>query len=152
MPDMTPPHPGSPRGLALFVLAAALLSPFADARSAATPQQDPPPGFVATYLAEARGKLGEGDLLGARAATERALERDRNSLDALQLLARIGQMQSDLDTAVHSLHRWLDVFDSRNRGKNPPERKVIGQSLVVSPGSNPAGGTVSNPICIQLGL
>ena len=30
--------------------------------------------------------------------------------------------------------------------------QVIGQSLVVSPGSNPAGGTVSNPICIQLGL
>jgi hypothetical protein len=30
--------------------------------------------------------------------------------------------------------------------------QLIGQSLVVSPGSNPAGGTVSNPICINLGL
>lgn len=30
--------------------------------------------------------------------------------------------------------------------------QLVGQSVVVSPGSNAAGGTVSNPLCINLGL
>ena len=30
--------------------------------------------------------------------------------------------------------------------------QIIGQSIVVSPGSNVAGGTVSNPLCISVGL
>lgn len=127
---MTLPQPRPPRGLTLFVFAAALLCPFAKARSAAPPHpQDPPTGFVAAYLAEAKGKLGEGDLLAARAAAERALERDRNSLPALRLLAQIAQQQQDLDTAVHSLHRWLDVEGARNRGKNLPERKAVHEVL-----------------------
>jgi tetratricopeptide (TPR) repeat protein len=91
--------------------------------------QDPQIGFVASYLTEAKGRLADGDLPGARAAVERALERDRNSLAALQLLANIAQQQKDLDTTVHSLHRWLDVFDARNRGKNPPERKATNEWL-----------------------
>ena len=73
-----------------------------------------PVGFVASYLAEARGQLQAGDVAAARAAIDRALERDGKSLLALQLLAEIAVRQEDLDTAVHTLHRWLEVWDGRS--------------------------------------
>src|SRR5258708_1684499 len=69
------------------------------------------PGFVASYLAEARGHLEHNELLPARAAVNRALERDDHHLAALQLLGEIAEQQDDRDTAVHSWHRWLDVWD-----------------------------------------
>ena len=81
--------------------------------AALLPAQDVPTGFVATYLAEARGALQAGDVAAARAAVDRALERDARSLPALQLLAEIAARQTDTDTAVHTLHRWLEVFDAR---------------------------------------
>ena len=92
--------------------------------------QDAGPGFVTGYLQEATGKLSEGKLDEARAATERALERDANSLPALQLLAQIAQQQRDLDIAVHSLHRWLEVHETRT-GKNGLKlRKPIQETLL----------------------
>ena len=75
--------------------------------------QAPPVGFVAGYLTEARGQLQAGDVAAARTAVDRALERDARSLPALQLLAEIAAQQHDTDTAVHTLHRWLEVFDAR---------------------------------------
>ncbi|MCR9246396.1 MAG: hypothetical protein NXI31_15290 [bacterium] len=95
-----------------------------------TPAQneEKPLGFVASYLTEARGKLAAGDTAGARAAADRALERDPKSLPALELLAQIAQVQGDLDTAVHSLHRWLEVHDTRSR-KRTPERKAVHDRL-----------------------
>lgn len=87
--------------------------------------QDPPPGFVSSYLQEAEGKRSEGKLDEARKATERALERDPNSLAALLLLAKIAEEQKDLDIAVHSLHRWLDVQEARTGKKGRKARKPI---------------------------
>lgn len=107
------------RAIATVLLVATLL-PFAHVRS-----QEPPTGFVTSYLREAEGKLGEGKLDEARKATERALERDPNSLAALLLLARIAEQQKDLDIAVHSLHRWLDVHEARTGKKGKKERKPI---------------------------
>ncbi|MCA8974478.1 MAG: tetratricopeptide repeat protein, partial [Planctomycetes bacterium] len=128
-----PPHqPRFLRGTTLFALTlgAALLCPLARARATATaPQQQGPTGFVTAYLQEARGKLAEGDTTAARAAAERALERDPNSLAALRLLAEIAQQQHDLDTTVHSLHRWLDVHDARYRKQPLPERKLVHEAL-----------------------
>ena len=92
--------------------------------------QDAGPGFVTGYLQEATGKLSEGKLDEARAATERALERDANSLPALQLLAQIAQQQQDLDIAVHSLHRWLEVHETRTGKKGLKLRKPIQETLL----------------------
>ncbi|MDO8348825.1 MAG: hypothetical protein Q7T30_01215, partial [Planctomycetota bacterium] len=108
--------------LSLALSLALLASPLANA-------QDPHPGFVATYLAEARGQLAAGDTMAARAAIDRALERDGRSLPALQLLAAIATSQNDLDTAVHALHRWLDVFDARRDKKVAAERKAVFDQL-----------------------
>jgi tetratricopeptide (TPR) repeat protein len=107
----------SPTPLAIAALAVALF-PCASAIA-----QDP--GFVAGYLAEASGHLEQGELVPARAAVERALERDDHHLGALQLLGEIAVKQRDLDTAVHALHRWLDVFDSRPGNKDSKERKAM---------------------------
>jgi len=85
---------------------------------------DPPAGFVAAYVAEARGKLEAGDLVAARYAAVRALERDANSGPALAVLAEIAQRQNDLDTAVHALHRWLAIDEFRHREQVTPARKA----------------------------
>ena len=86
-------------------------------------------GVAAGYLQEAEGHLAAGDLAEARAATERALERDPNSLSALRLLARIAEQQSDLDIAVHSLHRWLEVQEVRTGRKGKKARKPVHEQL-----------------------
>lgn len=115
------------RGLATVLLVASLNT---GALFAQLPGQSHPPiGFVASYLKEAEGKLAEGKLDEARTATERALERDPNSLSALQLLARIAQKQEDLDIAVHSLHRWLEVQEARTGRKGKKQRKAILEQL-----------------------
>jgi tetratricopeptide (TPR) repeat protein len=82
----------------------------------------PAPSFVAAYLDAAKGHLAADELPAAKAAVERALERDPNSLPALRLLADVAQRLPDADQAVHALHRWLDVFDARRSGKLPTER------------------------------
>lgn len=88
-------------------------------------QADPPAGFVASYVAEARDHLAKDDLPAARAAVERALERDDRDLGALQLRAEIAERQGDRDGAVHGWHRWLDVWDSRQGRKAGKERKAV---------------------------
>ncbi|MFY9344704.1 MAG: hypothetical protein WAT39_19590 [Planctomycetota bacterium] len=98
--------------------------------SASAQEPAPSPGFVATYLDEARGHLAAGDLTAALTAVDRALERDAKSLPALQLRAEIAQRLTDTDAAVHTLHRWLDVFDARRDGKVPAQRKVVFDQLV----------------------
>lgn len=110
-----------------FALAVALVAhaPFPPPGAGRSAPQDPPPGFVASYLQEARGKLAAGDAAGARSAVGRALERDGNSLEALRLFAEIAVQQGDLDTAVHALHRWLGVEATRTRGKPGPDRKIV---------------------------
>lgn len=102
--------------------------------------QQAQPGFVATYLDEARGQLAAGDVAAARAAVDRALERDARSLPALELLAEIALRQQDADTAVHSLHRWLDVFDARAGRKVGPERKAVADRLLPLDSEAPSWG------------
>jgi tetratricopeptide (TPR) repeat protein len=113
--------------LATFLLAGSLAAN--PARAQDPGQSQPPTGFVAGYLQEAEGHLAAGDLAEARAATERALERDPNSLSALRLLARIAEQQSDLDIAVHSLHRWLEVQEVRTGRKGKKARKPVHEQL-----------------------
>ncbi|MCU0865797.1 MAG: hypothetical protein MUC36_18585 [Planctomycetes bacterium] len=109
-----------------------LLSIFASWFAVAVPGQQEPVGFVASYLAEARGQLQAGDLAGAKAAVERALERDGKSLPALQLLAEIAVRLDDRDTAVHMQHRWLEVFDARTdpKAKAGPEALAERKALL----------------------
>ena len=92
--------------------------------------QQPAPGFVAGYLAEARACLARDELGPARIAVGRALERDDHDLAALQLLAEIAERQQDLDTAVHALHRWIDVFDSRAGSKVARDRQQVLEHLL----------------------
>ncbi|HLQ37102.1 MAG TPA: hypothetical protein VK348_04845 [Planctomycetota bacterium] len=106
-----------------------LLLPLLAAPHSATAQAEP--GFVASYLAEARGHLEHHELLPARAAVDRALERDDHHLAALQLLGEIAEQQDDRDTAVHSWHRWLDVWDSKPGSKQGKERKAVFDHLLV---------------------
>jgi len=110
-------------GLAIGLLAASLAT--GPARSQEPGSSQPPIGFVQTYLQEAEGQLAAGKLKEARAATERALERDPNSLSALLLLAKVAEAQQDLDIAVHSLHRWLEVQEVRTGRKGKRQRKPI---------------------------
>lgn len=105
---------------------------------------DQQPGFVGTYLAEAKGQLAAGDVAAARAAVDRALERDARSLPALQLLAEIARRQNDTDTAVHAFHRWLDVFDARPGKKVPAERKGVFDVLLPLDAEAPSWGKLQS--------
>jgi tetratricopeptide (TPR) repeat protein len=98
------------------------------------------PGFVSTYLDEARGQLAAGDVAAARAAVDRALERDERSLPALELLADVALRQQDVDTAVHALHRWLDVADARSGRRPGPARKVVSDRLLPLDSEAPSWG------------
>jgi len=72
-------------------------------------QGDP---FIEKYLGTAARLVEEGDLPGARAAVERALERDDKHLGALRELGRLAKLDGDNDVASWSLHRWLQIVDS----------------------------------------
>ncbi|MFO1077605.1 MAG: hypothetical protein U1E73_07750 [Planctomycetota bacterium] len=113
-------HRSRPLRAAALFLALLGASPLA----AQTPGGDQPTGFVAAYLAEAQGELAKGNTAAARTAVERALERDWNSMPALLLCADVAQAMNDLDTAVHALHRWLDIHDVRFRRKPEAARKT----------------------------
>lgn len=117
------PSPGCSVLAALLLLLGALANGPVRAQEAG-------PGFVSSYLKEAEGKLATDQLDDARRAVDRALERDANSLPALELLSRIAHRQGDLDIAVHSLHRWLDVHESRTGKKGKRARKPVQERLL----------------------
>ncbi len=75
------------------------------------------PGFVQGYLQQAEAALAAADLPAARAAVERALERDDRSLPAWHLLRRVAAAQQDRDAAVHAAHRWLDLWETAGPGR-----------------------------------
>lgn len=76
--------------------------------------QDPVPApFVRQYLAQAHATFEAGEIGAAAASVRRALERDDRNLEALTLLAEIAEKSGDRDTAVHTLHRWIEVFDAQ---------------------------------------
>jgi len=91
--------------------------------------------FIDKYLASARSLVEADDLPAARAAVERALERDDQHLNALELLVAVCVAQNDLDAATWALHRWVTVVDAAN--KSPVSRtnrkQVVEQLLLLDP-------------------
>ena len=87
--------------------------------------------FVRGYLDEARGHLENAKLVEARAAADRALERDAQHLGALLLLADITEQQGDRDASVHALHRWLDVYDGREGKQDKRRRQAVLDRLLL---------------------
>lgn len=104
-------------------LAAALLA-------TAVVAQEPTP-FLEAYLQKARELHAEGQTEPARIAVQRALERNDRSLAALRLLAELAKTVSDLDQAVHSLHRWTDIVQAQSKAPVPAaERKAVAEELL----------------------
>ncbi|MBI5850281.1 MAG: hypothetical protein HZB39_04475 [Planctomycetes bacterium] len=109
--------------LASLLLSAALAFAPQDAA------QDPATN-VATLIAEARAELARPDHAKARAAIDRALERDPVDLNALLLSSQIAEAATDKDRATHDLHTWLDLVDSlpktarEQKSRLAPERKT----------------------------
>ncbi len=68
-----------------------------------------PSTFLEKYVVKAEHLRGEGDIPAAMAAVQRALERNANSLRALELEAELAQEMHDMDRAVHAMHRWSDL-------------------------------------------
>lgn len=82
--------------------------------------------YLDKYLGNAARLRAEGDLGAARAAIEKALERDDRHLDALQALAELAQASGDIDTSVWAYHRWLSVVDASNKpGASRKVRKEV---------------------------
>lgn len=88
--------------------------------------------FIDKYLASATEKLAANEPEAARAAIERALERDDQHLGALLALADVCEKLGDQDAAVYSLHRWLDVVDAAEKSPVPrAKRKEIFERLLL---------------------
>jgi tetratricopeptide (TPR) repeat protein len=86
--------------------------------------------FLDKYLGTAERLRSEGDLIGARAAVEKALERDDQHLGALKALAELSAQSSDKDMAVWAYHRWLQVVDASSKsGASKSQRKAVLASL-----------------------
>jgi len=100
------------------------LSDSAGIVSASKSNGDP---YLDKYLGNAARLRAEGNLAAARAAVEKALERDDRHLDALQALAELAQAAGDIDTSVWAYHRWLSVVDAAK--KPAASRKVRKQVL-----------------------
>src|SRR5690606_19859170 len=100
----------------------------------AVPAQDPPPS-VPALLQAARADLAAGDAARARAAIDRALERDPVHLDALLVSAAVARALDDVDRAVHDLHSWLALHDARPRAQQDrrARRKVEAELLALDP-------------------
>lgn len=126
--------PGMPPSVHPFA-ASVLLAAVAMAQS---------PGFVAGYVDEGRAALAAGDLPAARAAVDRALERDGRSLPALDLLVDVALRQQDQDTAVHALHRWLDVYDARTPKLPDKPRQAVFERLLPLDAEAPAWGRLQS--------
>ncbi len=98
---------------------AALSSPAATSSRPLAGNGDP---YLDKYLGNAARLREEGDVAGARAAIEKALERDDRHLEALRALAELAEEGGDIDTSVWAYHRWLNVVDSAK--KPAASRKV----------------------------
>lgn len=71
------------------------LFPLLGSAIAVAPGGDP---FIEKYLSTAERLREDGDEIGARAAVERALERDDQHLGALKILAELATASEDFDT------------------------------------------------------
>lgn len=71
--------------------------------------------FIEKYLSTAERHKAEGNMAAARAAVERALERDDKHLGALKSLAELALEGNDADTAAWAYHRWLQVVESAEK-------------------------------------
>jgi tetratricopeptide (TPR) repeat protein len=70
--------------------------------------------------------LAEGDIEGAKAAVEKALERDDQHLGALKALAELSAKSADLDMAVWAYHRWLQVAETASKpSTSKSQRKKV---------------------------
>jgi Tfp pilus assembly protein PilF len=74
-------------------------------------------GGLAKAMAAAAKALDAGDLKGARAALERVLERDPNSLPGWELVERWAAKATDKDELVHALHRQLSIARAQKKDK-----------------------------------
>lgn len=96
------------------------------------PQDLPKPNttFVEGYLAQAHDHASKGELDAALASVQRALERDDRYLPALRLQAEIAERKDDKDTAVHSLHRWIDVAKAQKKAATVQESSEVLEHLL----------------------
>lgn len=96
---------------------------------ALAPGGDP---FIEKYLSTAERLREDGDASGARAAVERALERDDQHLGALKILAELATAEEDLDTAAWAYHRWLQVVESAEKlPVSRSSRKAVLEALLL---------------------
>ena len=88
--------------------------------------------FIEKYLSTAERHRAEGDAVQARAAVERALERDDKHLGCLKILAELAVEGDDLDTAAWAYHRWLQVVESAEKlPVSRSERKAVLEALAL---------------------
>src|SRR5262245_7469442 len=100
---------------ALALLLGLFSVPFSGSLSGpATPGEG---GGFARALSEADKALGIGNLAGARAALDRALERDPNSIAAWELQERWAEKQDNKDERVYALHRLLGLARAQKADK-----------------------------------
>ncbi len=86
--------------------------------------------FIEKYLSQAARLQAEGKYLAARAAVERALERDHRHLGALSALAELAEDAGDKDTAIYTWHQWLQVVDAaEKRTVSSKDRKAVEERL-----------------------
>lgn len=87
--------------------------------------------FIEKYLSTAERHKTEGNTALARAAVERALERDDKHLGALKTLAELAKQQGDADTAAWAYHRWLQVVESAEKlPVSRSERKAVLEAVI----------------------
>ena len=87
--------------------------------------------FIEKYLSTAERHMAEGNTAAARAAVERALERDDKHLGALKSLAELALEQGDPDTAAWAYHRWLQVVESAEKlPVSRSERKAVLEAVI----------------------
>ncbi|MCP3915126.1 MAG: hypothetical protein GY711_06195 [bacterium] len=97
-------------------LAAALVLSVAPVRGLPSVQDDGASPFRLA-LQSAERSLDSGDLEGARARIERALERDRKAIDAWELRARWAEAAEDPDELVYCLHQVYRLSIAQKRKK-----------------------------------
>src|SRR5262245_43691884 len=85
-------------------------------------------GALTKALADATSALDAGDLPRTRAALDRVLERDPNSLPGWNLVERWAEKAGDRDEQVHALNRELGI--ARASGADKPAQEAIRSRLL----------------------